>query len=131
MEEDFYATIKFNSGEEIFSRVCPCVEEDRTLLVMSLPVTIEEVTVRNNVYGYKLEPWLKTSTEDMLVVDLKNVLTMTENNDIQIITIYEKFLNEVSGKKTSKVKPSREMGYVSSVTEAKKLLEKLYNQKSS
>ena len=73
----------------------------------------------------------KTSTEDMLVVDMKNVLTMTENNDVQIISIYEKFLNEVSGKKTSKVKPSKEMGYLSSVSDAKKLLEKLYNQKGS
>ena len=60
---------------------------------------------------------------------MKNVLTMTENNDVQIISIYEKFLNEVSGKKTSKVKPSKEMGYLSSVSDAKKLLEKLYNQK--
>ena len=61
---------------------------------------------------------------------MKNVLTMTENNDVQIISIYEKFLNEVSGKKTSKVKPSKEMGYLSSVSDAKKLLEKLYNQKN-
>jgi len=41
MEEDFYATIKFKSGEEIFARVGYSEEEDRTFLILSSPVIIE------------------------------------------------------------------------------------------
>ena len=37
MEDDFYATIKFKSGEEIFARVGYSEEEDRTFLIL-MPV---------------------------------------------------------------------------------------------
>ena len=38
MEDDFYATIKFKNGEEIFAKVAVSEEEDRTMLVLSNPV---------------------------------------------------------------------------------------------
>lgn len=128
MEKDFYATIKFKSGEEILSKVAPCDEEDRILLVLSMPVIVEEVAIRSNVYGYKFEPWLKTSSDDMFIVDMENVLTMTENTDLQILSMYEKYMEETSGQRSHRVKPDRDMGYVISVSDAKKLLEKLYNK---
>ena len=51
MEEDFYATIKFKSGEEIFAKVSCSEEEDRTILLLDNPVTIERV--RNKELGFK------------------------------------------------------------------------------
>ena len=33
IEEDFYATVKLKSGEEIFAKVAATEEEDRTLLL--------------------------------------------------------------------------------------------------
>ena len=38
MEDDFYATIKFKNGEEIFAKVAASEEEDRTMLILSNPV---------------------------------------------------------------------------------------------
>ena len=32
IEDDFYATVKFKSGEEIFAKVAATEEEDRTML---------------------------------------------------------------------------------------------------
>ena len=32
MEDDFYATIKLKSGEELFAKVAASEEEDRTIL---------------------------------------------------------------------------------------------------
>ena len=32
IEDDFYATVKFKSGEEIFAKVAATEEEDRTIL---------------------------------------------------------------------------------------------------
>ena len=43
MEDDFYATIKFKNGEEIFAKVSASEEEDRTMLVLSNPVMATEV----------------------------------------------------------------------------------------
>ena len=43
IEDDFYATIKLLSGEEIFAKVSASDEDDRTLLLISDPVIVEEV----------------------------------------------------------------------------------------
>ena len=43
IEDDFYATIKFKSGEEIFCKVAATEEEDRTLLLISHPITVCEL----------------------------------------------------------------------------------------
>ena len=45
MEEDFYAVIKLVTGEEIFSSVSPEETEDKTMLVLHNPVTIEVITL--------------------------------------------------------------------------------------
>ena len=65
IEDDFYATIKFESGEEIFCKVAATEEEDRTLLLISHPITVCELRGRGGVVGYKVEPWLKTTKEDI------------------------------------------------------------------
>lgn len=124
MEDDFYATIKLKCGEEIFCKTSATVEEDRTLLLLSNPITIEEIVIRGTVTGYKVEPWLKTTEEDLLVIDMDDVLTMTENNNIDMIMYYEDYLRK--NNKENKSDLSREMGYISSVKDAKKTLEKLY-----
>lgn len=56
IEDDFYATIKLVSGEEIFARVAASEEEDRTVLLLSSPITIGEIKNRMGVIGYKVEP---------------------------------------------------------------------------
>ena len=43
MEDDFYATIKFKSGEEIYAKVAASEEEGRTMLIIHHPITVAEV----------------------------------------------------------------------------------------
>jgi len=43
IEEDFYATVKFKSGEEIFAKVAASEEKDRTMLLVSNPIIVEEL----------------------------------------------------------------------------------------
>ena len=45
MEEEFYATIKLSSGEEIVSKVCYMTDEDSLLL--DNPFLVEKVTQKN------------------------------------------------------------------------------------
>jgi hypothetical protein len=127
IEEDFYSTIKLKTGEEIFAKVAASEEEDRTLLIISNPIIISEIKGRTGVVGYKIEPWLKTTTEDMFILNLEDILTMSESSDIEIIMMYQTYLRQTNKEKNSQSKLSRGMGYISNVHDAKEILEKLYN----
>jgi hypothetical protein len=126
MEEDFYATIKFKSGEEIFALVGYSEEEDRTFLLLESPIVIERIKNRGGVQGFRVEPWLKTSKEDLFVINIDDVLTLTESHDLETIAMHETFSQQYDKFNTEK-KLNRKMGYISTIKEAKKSLEELYN----
>jgi hypothetical protein len=125
MEDDFYATIKLKCGDEIFAKVAASDEGDKIYLVITNPIVLEEIRVRGKMAGYKLEPWLKTSTEDMFILELDDILTMSESSDIEMITNYQEFVRRSN--QTTQMKPTKKMGYISTVSDAKEILEKLYN----
>ena len=126
MEEEFYAVIKLISGEEIFSIVCPSEEEGRTMLVLYNPVTIEIVVMKQvGMQGYKIDPWLKFADDDTFLLDMERVMTISEVRDSETIEMYHKFLRQQSSKNL-KENLTPEMGYLSTVNEARKKLEKLY-----
>jgi hypothetical protein len=126
MEEDFYSTIKLKSGEEIFAKVSAVEEEDKTLLIILNPITISEIKNRFGVSGYKIEPWMKTTKEDMFVINLNDVLTMSESFDIEMIVMYQSYVRQLDTKGINESKPSKTMGYLSNVNDAKEILEKIY-----
>ena len=126
IEDDFYATIKLKSGEEIFAKVAPSEEEDRTLLLVSNPIVISQVKTRMGVIVYKVEPWLKTTTEDLFVLNLEDVMTMTESYDIEIISMYQNYVRQNKKLDGNECKIDRKMGYISNVHDAKEILEKIF-----
>lgn len=127
-DEDFYSTIKLKTGEEIFSKVMPSKEQNEIILLLNNPITISEVTGRGGFSGYKLEPWLKTTKEDLFVLNINDVLTLSENNDLRTIKLYETFIRRNNSlDHRSKPNVSRDMGYLCNVKDAKDLLERLYN----
>ena len=126
IEDDFYATVKLKSGEEIFAKVAASEEEDRTVLIVNNPIVIQELKGRMGVVGYKFEPWLKTTTEDMFILNLSDVLTMSESSDIEMIMMYQDYIRSSEKNSTSESKINRRMGYVANVNEAKEVLEKLF-----
>ncbi len=129
IEEDFYATIKLKSGEEIFAKVAASEEEDRTILIISNPITICEIKSRTNVVGYKLEPWLKTTKEDMFIINLEDVLTLSESSDIEMIMMYQTYVRQSLKNSTKESKINRRMGYLANVNDAKEILEKIYKNR--
>jgi hypothetical protein len=128
MEEDFYATIKLNSGEEIFAKVAPSIEEDRTFLILSHPITMKEIKNRSGLIGYKIEPWLKTTSEDMFIINLDSVITLSESFDIKMISMYQLYIRDSHKETNNQSKLTRSMGYISNVKDAKEILEKLYKK---
>ena len=77
IEDDFYCTLKLKTGEELFARVAASEEDDRTMLLVSNPIIVDEIRTKHGIAGYKVEPWLKTTTEDMFVINMSDVLTMS------------------------------------------------------
>ena len=128
MEDDFYATLKFKSGEEVFAKVAASEEENRTMLVVHNPVTISLVKNRNGLQGFKVEPWLKTTSEDMFIVDIADVLTLSESNDMEMIVMHQAFVNNADKFTRKDRQLNRRMGYLSNVQDAKKILEKIYKK---
>jgi len=126
IEDDFYATLKLKTGEEIFAKVAATEEEDRTLLLVSNPIIISEIKGRMGIMGYKLEPWLKTTTEDMFILNMDDILTMSESSDMEMIYLYQSYVRQADKSKNKQTKLNKEMGYISSVDDAKEILEKLF-----
>ena len=126
IEDDFYATIKLNSGEEVFARVAASEEEDRTMLIIHTPVTFSEIKNKGGLVGYKVEPWLKTTRDDMFLIDMKNVITLSESNDMEMIVMYHHFLRDSQREIQHQHKLNRRMGYISNVRDAKVSLEKIF-----
>jgi len=126
IEEDFYATLKLKTGEEIFAKVAASEEDDRTMLIVSNPIIVNEIKGRTGVVGYKLEPWLKTTTEDMFIINLSDVLTMSESSDIEMIVMYQNFVRQSNKEHGNHSKINRRMGYLANVNDAKEILEKIF-----
>ena len=126
MEDDFYATIKLKTGEEIFAKVAASEEEDKTMLVVSNPIIVSEVKGRSGTMGYRVEPWLKTTSEDMFIINLTDILTLSESSDIEMIMVYQQYVRRPLNKGDNQTKISKKMGYVANVKDAKIILEKIF-----
>ena len=126
IEEDFYCTLKLKTGEEIFAKVAASEEEDETILIISNPVIISEIKNRVGIVGYKLEPWLKTTTEDMFIINLNDVLTLSESSDIEMIMMHQSYMRQSNKEKNNQSQINRRMGYISNVNDAKEILEKIF-----
>ena len=129
IEDDFFATVKLKCGDEVFAKVSASDEGDRTLLLVSNPIVVEEVKVRGQMQGYKFEPWLKTSNEDLFILNLDDVLTLSESENMEMIMFYQDYIKKMH--KTNHTKLNKKMGYISSVNDAKEALEKLYKSSSN
>ena len=78
--------------------------------------------------GYKVEPWIKTSKEDLFIINMDDVMTLSESKDMETIHMHQTFsIQQDSFFDNKQKKLDRKMGYISTIKEAKQSLEKLYN----
>ena len=131
IEDDFQATLKLVSGEEIFAKVAASDEDNRTMLILHHPITIAEIRARGGVVGYKVEPWLKTTKEDMFIMNMDKVLTLSESHDMEMIMMYQNFLRDSNRDQQNQSKINRRMGYIANVNDARENLEKIFKDTQS
>lgn len=132
MGDEFYCTLKLVSGEEIFSLVSieSDDESDNPILLLQNPVTIKISQTQHGTI-IKVKPWIDMSQDDIYLIRLDKVITMTEVKDKKLIDFYNKYLSDDDENVYTpggKVNISEEMGYVSSVEKSREILEKLYNE---
>ena len=129
MGEDFYCILKLISGEEILSLISVDENDGDPIVVLQNPVIMELVN-RKDVSYVKVRPWMELPSDDFFMIKLDKIITMTETTDRKLIDIYTKYLNDDDSidfyRASGEVKVSNEMGYISSVEDARKKLEQLY-----
>ena len=134
MGEEFYAVIKLVSGEEIFSLiVVDDNNDDDTIIVLQSPVLMWTNTTPNGTF-IKVKPWMELPDEDIFMIRLDKIITMTESTDSKLIKLYNHYINDEGDtiyKEEGLVKPNYEMGYISSVAEARMKLEKVFKLKET
>ena len=125
MEDEFYATIKLTSNEEIIAKVCYLTDED--CLLVEKPLLVTRANQKRNgrlVEGFSLSDWVVSSYEELFIIKMNQVVTVTESDE-RIVGFYERHLSDEQDSSVSKM--SKEMGYLGNVNDQKKKLEKLFN----
>ena len=134
MQEEFYSIIKLVSGEEVLSLISIDENDGDPLVILQNPICIKIIESSQGLY-VKVKSWMELSDDDFFIVRPDKIITMTETKDKNLIEIYNNYIEDNDSIEvhtpSGKVKPSSKMGYVSSVEEARKSLENLYNLKDS
>ena len=129
MGEEFYCVLKLVSGEEIFSLIMVDEDKGEPIIVLQNPVIMKAFQNHQGMH-LKVKPWIETSTDNLYIIKLDKVITMTESKDEHLISIYENYIQDNDSIEVhhpgGRVKPSQKMGYVGSVEDARKSLERIF-----
>jgi hypothetical protein len=131
MEEEFFATLKLVSGEEVVAKVCYLPDEDKIML--DRPLAVENAKQRKGnmeVTGFALKEWISATFDNMFIINRDHIMTMTEIEG-ELVEFYEKTLNRLeSGKSLTGRgnKLPRTSGYLGSIRDMKRSLEEIYKR---
>ena len=135
MEEDFIATIKLTTGEELISKVSYMPDDDSLVLEHPMEVTKVDDTRKNiRVAGFALSEWIHSTFDHMFILPKKHVLTMTEVEDPNIKNFYtisaqRQEIELTQFKESANPQQfTRDMGNLGSVNKTKQALEDLYKR---
>jgi hypothetical protein len=125
--DQFYASIKLVSGEEILSYVIVDEVNGNIKFLLDSPIVLKDIiNLKDGTsIGYQFEPWMKIPEDDMFIIDMEKIITVSEITNKKLIELYINFV--ANGYRGKHNKLTKEMGYISSVNEARSILEKLYN----
>ena len=135
MGEEFYSVIKLVTGEELFALVSIDENDGDPLLVMQNPV-IMKMSKTSRGMTLRVKPWMEIPDDDFFIVKLDKIITMTEVKDESMIEFYNSYLeddftDDINSLSSHQTKITNKMGYVSTVEEAREMLENLYKLKDN
>ena len=130
-DQEFLATLKLVSGEEVISMVLYLEDEDKVLL--SNPFSVEQSRQKQGqleITGFSFKEWVMASFDDMYIIGRDHIITITEVEG-PIKEFYEKNLEKIQSHKQLLHKPNklpRKSGYLGSIAETKNTLENIYKK---
>ena len=129
MEDEFYAIIKLVSGEEIMSLVMIDENDGDPVVILQNPITMKMITNSQGSF-VKVKSWIEMSDDDFFIIKTDKIITMTETKDKKMIGLYNNYIEDDSTIEVYQpegyVRPSSKMGYLSSVEDARKKLERIF-----
>ena len=137
MGKEFYSVIKLISGEEIFALVSIDNDQENPVVILQNPLVMKMMSSSKGSY-IKVNRWIELSSEDIFIMRLDRILTMSESNDAKLIAIYDNFIADEQDETmidvyqpNGEVQITNTMGYISSVEDARKKFEEIFkiNQK--
>ena len=128
MGDEFHAVLKLVTGEEIFALVSVDENDGDPIIMLSNPVVMKMLYNGSGQY-VKVRPWLELPTEDLFLMKYDKIVTMSEISDKQMIKFYNRYLNEddVDIELDGKVSLNPKMGFITTVEDARKSLENIFN----
>ena len=136
-DEEFYFIAKLVSGEELIGKGFAIEDEGSTQLFVTDPVEIQVITKsagKATVKGVAMNKWMQFSDEDFFILHEKDIISIGGLSD-EMIHMYNLFIKKTSDNQTvedaikeNEVELDNEMGYVSSVDEARKKLEQIFKK---
>lgn len=129
MEEEFYASIKLMSGEEIVAKVS--YDADEEVLIIENPRLVNVVEMKrgkSGVKGFTFETWMAATYDEMFIIKKDHIITITEL-DSKIQKFYERSLSKENGNdESTRVDIKNQRGYLASIKEARRSLEDIFNR---
>lgn len=127
----FYSLLKLVSGEELLAKVCAFIENDEVMIVLDHPVIVNMgVSQKNKAPFVKIMPWISLSTDTIHIIRRKDVITMSEVKDKNLVSIHKQYVDEVTEGITLARREVKSRNIVK-VDDARKLFERLYNSNES
>ena len=132
MSDKFLAVVKLKTGEEVVAKIGTIPETDLIELDSPAMIVNSAFNRKPGLSILKIEPWIKTGREKTYIVEMSNIITTCEVLDKDVIKTYEKFVKVYydddleEPPKLKRPKMTKEMGYISSVKEARTSLEKIF-----
>ncbi len=125
--DEFIASVKLVTGEEILTKVIVNKDAQEETVIIDNPLTCQEVRSHgaNIPLGYKFEPWMKMSEEDVFIIHMSSIITMTEIKDRQVLVTYQEVIKKGFSRENNP-DVTREMGSIGTVKDCRDMIEKLY-----
>ena len=131
MGEEFFATVKLITGEEIVSKVVYLEDEDKVML--ENPLQVDSAKQRKGALelsGFSFREWVCATFDKMFILNRDHIITISEIEG-PIVDFYKETLLRMENGKSLNGKGGklpRGSGYLGSVTDMKKSLENIFNK---
>ena len=131
MGEEFFATVKLITGEEIVSKVVYLEDEDKVML--ENPLQVDAAKQRKGaleISGFAFKEWVCATFDKMFIINRDHIITVSEIEG-PIVDFYKETLLRMENGKSLNGKGGklpRGSGYLGSVTDMKKSLENIFKK---